>query len=59
MGILRIKQTALFTINLGEVGVDSHFDYWLLVCQFIEISNQMEPIGEVSNIEQKNYVMLY
>ena len=28
---------------------------WLLVFQFIEISNQMEPTGEVSsNIEQKN-----
>ena len=26
---------------------------WLLVCQFIQISNQMEPTGEVSNIEQK------
>ena len=24
------------------------------MCQFIEISNQMEPNGEVSNIEQKN-----
>ena len=27
---------------------------WLLVFQFIEISNQMEPTGEVSNVEQKN-----
>ena len=27
---------------------------WLLVCQFIEISNQMKLNGEVSNIEQKN-----
>ena len=26
---------------------------WFLVCQFIEISNQMEPTGEVSNVEQK------
>ena len=26
---------------------------WLLVCQFIEISNQMEPTGELSNVEQK------
>ena len=23
---------------------------WLLVCQFIDISNQMEPTGEVANI---------
>ena len=27
---------------------------WLLVCQFIAISNQMESTGEVSNVEQKN-----
>ena len=27
---------------------------WLLVCQFIDISNQMESTGEVSNVEQKN-----
>ena len=27
---------------------------WFLVCQFLEISNQMEPTGEVSNVEQKN-----
>ena len=27
---------------------------WLLVCQLIEISNQMEPTGEVSNVEQKH-----
>ena len=27
---------------------------WLLVCQFIEISNQMEPTGKVSNVEQKD-----
>ena len=27
---------------------------WLLVCQFMEISNQMELTGEVSNFEQKN-----
>ena len=27
---------------------------WHLVCQFIEISNQMESTGEVSNVEQKN-----
>ena len=26
---------------------------WLLVCQFIDISNQMESTGEVSNVEQK------
>ena len=25
---------------------------WLLVCQFIDISNQMETTGEVSNIER-------
>ena len=29
------------------------FGPWLLVCQFIDISNQMEPTGEVSNVEQK------
>ena len=27
---------------------------WLLVFQFIDISNQMEPTGEVSSVEQKN-----
>ena len=27
---------------------------WLLVCQLIEISNQMGPTGEASNIEQIN-----
>ena len=27
---------------------------WLLVCQFTDISNQMESSGEVSNVEQKN-----
>ena len=27
---------------------------WLLVCQFTDISNQMESTGEVSNVEQKN-----
>ena len=27
---------------------------WLLVCQFIDISNQIEPTGEVVNILQKN-----
>ena len=27
---------------------------WLLVCQFMEISNQMESNGEVSNFEMKN-----
>ena len=27
---------------------------WLLGCQFIDISNQMESTGEVSNVEQKN-----
>ena len=32
---------------------------WLLVCQFIDISNQMESTGEVSNVEQKNYIMVY
>ena len=32
---------------------------WLLVCQFIEISNQMELTGEVSKFEQKNYTMFY
>ena len=26
---------------------------WLLMCQFIDISNQMEPTGEVSSVEQK------
>ena len=25
---------------------------WLLVCQFIDISNQMETTGEVSNIKR-------
>ena len=31
---------------------------WLLVCQFVDISNQMETTGEVSNIERKieNYI---
>ena len=34
----------------------SHFFLgpWLLVCQFIDISNQIEPTGEVANILQKN-----
>ena len=32
---------------------------WLLVCQFIEISNQMELIREVSNFEKKNYIIGY
>ena len=27
---------------------------WLLVCQFIDISNQIETTGEVSSVEQKN-----
>ena len=27
---------------------------WLLVCQFMEISNQMESNGKVSNFEMKN-----
>ena len=31
---------------------------WLLVCQFIEVSDQMELNSEVSNIEQKNYTIL-
>ena len=30
------------------------FGPWLLVCQFIEISNQMELNGKVSNSENKN-----
>ena len=27
------------------------------MCQFIEISNQMELNGEVSNFEKKNYII--
>ena len=27
---------------------------WLLVCQFIDISNQMEPTGGASNVGQKD-----
>ena len=27
---------------------------WLIVCQFIDISNQIEPTGEVANILHKN-----
>ena len=42
-----------------EKWVHFFLDPWLLVCQFIEISNQMEPTGEVSNVEQKNYIMPY
>ena len=29
------------------------------MCQFIDISNQMETTGEVSSVEQKNYIMPY
>ena len=32
---------------------------WLLVCSFIEISNQMELNGEVWNFEQKNTIPYY
>ena len=32
---------------------------WLLVCQFTDISNQMESTGEVSNVEQEIYVMVH
>ena len=51
------SKTILTTGSVGGPGVDpppkkTHFfsGAWLLVCQFIGISNQMEPTGEVANI---------
>ena len=34
--------------------IDFFLGPWLVVCQFIDISNQIEPTGEVANILQKN-----
>ena len=36
--------------------IDFFLGPWLVVCQFIEISNQMESNGEVLNFEQKLFI---
>ena len=36
------------------IWIDFFLGPWLEVCQFIDISNQIEPTGEVANILQKN-----
>ena len=38
------------TILIPEKVIYFFLCHWLLVCQFIDISNQMEPTGEVANI---------
>ena len=68
LGKKRIEQNAIYGVKLPQLQAVwagqglilplkkwMHFFLgpWLLVCQFIEISNQMEPTGEVSNVEQK------
>ena len=56
------SKTTLITGGVGMTWVDPPFcktnifflGPWLLVCQFIEISNQMELTCKVSNFENKN-----
>ena len=36
------------------IWIDFFLGPWLVVGQFIDISNQIEPTGEVANILQKN-----
>ena len=58
---IEVKLPLLRVVSTGQEWILSlvkwvHFFLgpWLLVCQFLEISNQMEPTGEVSNVEPKN-----
>ena len=48
------SKTTLTTGSVGGPGVDPPprkiNTFWFLVCQFIDISNQMEPTGEAANI---------
>ena len=61
------SKTTLIASSVCEIGVNppleklTHFVLgpWLLVCQFIDICNQMETTGEVSSVEQKIYIMRY
>ena len=39
-----------------EKRIQIFFGHWLLLCHFIEISNQMDVIGEVSNFEKKFFI---
>ena len=56
------SKTILITGGVSGTGLDPpscktstfFLGPWLLVCQFIDISNQMETTGEVSSVEQKN-----
>ena len=69
LGNKRIEQNAILEVKLPQLQAVCtghgwiltfvkwlHFFIgpWLLVCQFMEISNQMESNGEVSNFEMKN-----
>ena len=56
---IKWSKTTLITGSVGGAGMNPpywktstfFFDPWLLVCQFIEISNQMELTFEISNFE--------
>ena len=51
------SKTTLITSSVREIGVNPpprKINTFFLVCQFIDISNQMETTGEVSSVEQKN-----
>ena len=58
------SKTTLIASSVSGAGVNPPFfkistfflDPWLLVCQFVEISNQMESNGEVSNLEQNVFI---
>ena len=41
-----------------ETRVHFFFGPWLIVCQFIEIFNQMELNGKVSNFEKKEIIKI-
>ena len=55
------SKTTLITGGVGGAwGIEKRIHFflgpWHLVCQFIEISNQMEVNGEVPNFEKKIFI---
>ena len=48
--LLRAVRAGQESILRFAILIDFFLGPWLVVCQFIDISNQIEPTGEVANI---------